>query len=57
MVILDIFAQRAKSKEGKIQVELHSLDTDYQDLLAGIYLQGLEEELVQEDQGKEIRNR
>ena len=58
MVILDIFAQRAKSKEGKIQVELAQLRYRLSRLVgSGFIFQGLEEELVQEDQGKEIRNR
>ena len=33
-LIMDIFASRAKTKEGKLQVELHSFSTILQDLLA-----------------------
>ena len=42
MVILDIFAQRAKSKEGKIQVELAQLRYRLSRLVgSGIYLSRL----------------
>ena len=53
-LILDIFAQRARSKEGKLQVELAQLQYLFQDLVVKVHnLSRLVQGLEQEDRGKQ----